>query len=225
VQVGQVGQVGQVESIPFVLSYIKSPLFIAECFSKSGHFDLVKLVAKDRSELISNASVRFQAKFNVEANILELKLRANSPEVVKFALDSIVSELKNRHTEMMKPALDLLNSTRSSLESQVATDKKTIKNYSSVNKYVDFKSNNNIVDTMVIANQINSINSSINSNQQYLNSISIALLAPNTVPTHAISDVLVNKAPVSPNLLFIITLSSILGLILARVLVFVLYKR
>jgi uncharacterized protein involved in exopolysaccharide biosynthesis len=77
----------------------------------------------------------------------------------------------------------------------------------------------------VIDTQINIINSSINSNQQYLNSISIALLAPNTVPTHAISDVLVNKAPVSPNLLFIITLSSILGLILARVLVFVLYKR
>lgn len=219
VEIAQIGQV-QIESIPLIVIYLKTTQFIPDIFSKSGRPELAKLVAQDGNGLNSNAGIRFQARHNREANVLELKLRAESTEVIKLALDSIVNELEIRHEKLMKPSNDILESSASNLKSQISVnDNFNLSTMLEANK-------TNKIDATVIANQINSINARIDSILLLLKDINLEKEFPIRTSTHAVGEVFfVSKAPVYPRPFYIVTLTSIIGLILAKFFVFIRYKK
>jgi hypothetical protein len=228
IQIGKVGQInpssqsgsmGQssalpVENLQNVIERLKSPAFFKSISQKAE--------APDFRDVLDNKhggngmlKVRKIRSADMNANLILLKLRAETAELAKLKLDLIVNKVNSLHYRLGRQYLDALETELADRQSQSHILKQAIKE---IDKRISGSgcfdnADSNMGKCSILLSSKLSASGTLLQNSAFILKLEVALSSPNTVSTNAIENPTLPAQPISSSLLQILILGLLLGLV------------
>jgi uncharacterized protein involved in exopolysaccharide biosynthesis len=218
IQIGQVGQSGVGQG----LQLIEPPIRAIERMKMKSFEDNVLTALKISTEDSDNVARQFRNSLSLKAlgttDLIQVKIRAASPEQASLWAQAVVDRLKEVHERLAQPTIDRLRKQQAELKKQMQTIEEERANLLKiVSRSIETSGDSRFSANLLLSNLLLQKNAELRDFEMRRLEAEEQLTSVRTYPTSLIDRVYVPEKPASPKQLLIIALAGVLGLVLGIV--------
>jgi uncharacterized protein involved in exopolysaccharide biosynthesis len=218
IQIGQVGQSGVGQSSQL----IEPPIRAIERMKMKSFEDDVLTTLKISIEDSDTVARQFRNSLSLKAlgatDLIQVKIRAASPEQASLWGKAVVDRLKEVHERLAQPTIDRLRKQQAELKKQMQTIEEERENLLKiVSKSIEISGESRFSANLLLSNLLLQKNAELRDFEMRRLAAEEQLTSVRTYPTSLIDRVYVPEKPASPKKQLIIGIAAILGLFLGIV--------
>ena len=218
IQIGQVGQSGVGQGSQLIEPSVRA---IERMKMKSFENDVLislKIPVEDENPLASLFRRSLSLKALGTTDLIQVKVRGDSPDQAASWAQAVVDRLKNVHERLAQPTIDRLRKQQAELKKQMKMIEEERANLLKiVSKSSETSGDSRFSENLLLSNLLLQKNAELRDFEMRRLAAEEQLTSVRTYPTSLIDVVYVPEKPVSPKKLLMLVLAAILGLFLGVV--------
>ena len=221
IQIGQVGQSGVGQGSQLIEPSVRA---IERMKMKSFENDVLislKIPVEDENPLASLFRSTLSLKALGTTDLIQVKVRGDSPDQTASWAQAVVDRLKNVHERLAQPTIDRLRKQQAELKKQMKSIEEERANLLKiVSKSSETSGDSRFSANLLLSNLLLQKNAELRDFEMRRLAADEQLTSVRTYPTSLIDRIYVPEKPASPKKLLIVMLSAVLGLILGIIVAF-----
>ena len=221
IQIGQVGQSGVGQGSQLIEPSVRA---IERMKMKSFENDVLislKIPVEDENPLASLFRSTLSLKALGTTDLIQVKVRGDSPDQTASWAQAVVDRLKNVHERLAQPTIDRLRKQQAELKKQMKSIEEERANLLKiVSKSSETSGDSRFSANLLLSNLLLQKNAELRDFEMRRLAADELLTSIRTYPTSLIDRIYVPEKPASPKKLLIVMLSAVLGLILGIIVAF-----
>lgn len=218
IQIGQVGLPGIGQGSQLIEPSVRA---IERMKMKSFENDVLislKIPVEDENPLASLFRRSLSLKALGTTDLIQVKVRGDSPDQAASWAQAVVDRLKNVHERLAQPTIDRLRKQQAELKKQMKSIEEERANFLKiVSKSSETSGDSRFSENLLLSNLLLQKNAELRDFEMRRLAAEEQLTSVRTYPTSLIDVVYVPEKPVSPKKLLMLVLAAILGLFLGVV--------